>query len=181
MLQPAGADPVGALFIFLHLLERQAERIPSFSWLILSIIRRIRTRAPTCLSVGFGDLRPSGIRHLLRNLRECETSPKALLGLRHRPRMLQDVAVPGCFRLQELAAFLRTHVYDNLSDKSFSWTVKTFYGIQPSHHCLERSTWHMAQHIRQLQVVLDGYRVPLARRINEAKYKGLPMPEGLWE
>ena len=71
--------------------------------------------------------------------------------------------------------------YGNLSDKSFGWTVKTFYGIQPVHHFLERSTWHMAQHIRQLQFVLDGYKVPLARRVDEAKYKGLPMPEGLWE
>jgi hypothetical protein len=26
----------------------------SFSWLIASIMRRMRTRAPTCLSVGFG-------------------------------------------------------------------------------------------------------------------------------
>jgi hypothetical protein len=29
--------------------------------------------------------------------------------------------------------------------------------------------------------VLDGYQVPLERRIDEMKYKGLPMPEGLWE
>src|SRR4030088_767300 len=27
---------------------------PSFSWLIDSIIRRMRTRLPTCLSIGFG-------------------------------------------------------------------------------------------------------------------------------
>src|SRR5262245_27464569 len=27
---------------------------PSFSWLMLSIIRRMRTREPTCLSVGLG-------------------------------------------------------------------------------------------------------------------------------
>ena len=27
---------------------------PSFSWLIDSIIRRMRTRLPTCLSMGFG-------------------------------------------------------------------------------------------------------------------------------
>ena len=27
---------------------------PSFSWLMLSIIRRMRTREPTCLSIGLG-------------------------------------------------------------------------------------------------------------------------------
>src|ERR1700682_6659385 len=29
--------------------------LPSFSWLMFSINRRIRTRLPTCLSTGFGD------------------------------------------------------------------------------------------------------------------------------
>ncbi len=93
-----------------------------------------------------------------------------------------DVKTSGDVRQygDRITARLRRH-WQNLSDQSFSWTVKTFYGVQPSHHFLERSTWHMAQHIRQLQVVLDGYNVPLACRIDETKYKGLPMPEGLWE
>ena len=34
---------------------------PSFSWLIPSIIRRIRTRLPTCLSVGLGDFLVIGL------------------------------------------------------------------------------------------------------------------------
>jgi hypothetical protein len=59
--------------------------------------------------------------------------------------------------------------------------VKTFYGTQPSHHLLEHSVWHTAQHIRQLQVVLDSYNVTLNRRIDESKYEGLPMPTGVWE
>lgn len=79
-----------------------------------------------------------------------------------------------------ITARLRRH-WQSLPDKSFCWTVKTFYGVQPSHHFLERSVWHMAQHIRQLQVVLDSYNVTLNRRIDETKYKGLPMPDGVWE
>lgn len=71
--------------------------------------------------------------------------------------------------------------WDQLPDRSFSWDVKTFYGPQPSHHFLERSVWHTAQHIRQLQVVLDSYHAALPRRIDESKYQGLPMPEGVWE
>jgi glutaredoxin len=73
------------------------------------------------------------------------------------------------------------HYWEHLADTSFNWTVKTFYGIQPSHHFLERSVWHTAQHIRQLQVVLDGYKVALPRRIDETQYRGLPMPDGVWE
>ncbi len=79
-----------------------------------------------------------------------------------------------------ITARLRRY-WQSLPDQSFNWTVKTFYGIQPSHHFLERSVWHMAQHIRQLQVVLDSYSVTLARRIDESKYAGLPMPTGVWE
>ena len=79
-----------------------------------------------------------------------------------------------------ITARLRRH-WQSLPDRSFGWTVKTFYGIQPSHHFLERSVWHMAQHIQRLQVVLDSYNVTLKRRIDEAKYKGLPMPDGIWE
>lgn len=79
-----------------------------------------------------------------------------------------------------ITARLRRY-WRSLPDKSFGWTVKTFYGIQPSHHFLERSVWHMAQHIRQLQVVLDGYDVKLSRRIDQTKYKDLPMPDGVWE
>lgn len=73
------------------------------------------------------------------------------------------------------------HYWEHLPDRSFSWEVKTFYGLQPSHHFLERSVWHTAQHIRQLQVVLDSYHVMLPRRIDESKYRGLPMPDGVWE
>lgn len=71
--------------------------------------------------------------------------------------------------------------WQKLQDRSFGWTVRTFYGVQPSHSFLERSVWHTAQHVRQLQVVLDGYDVALPRRIDEAKYRGLPMPDGVWE
>jgi glutaredoxin len=71
--------------------------------------------------------------------------------------------------------------WQSLPNRSFAWTVETFYGAQPSHHFLERSVWHTAQHIRQLQVVLDGYQVALSRRIDPSKYDGLPMPEAVWE
>jgi glutaredoxin len=81
----------------------------------------------------------------------------------------------------ELTTERLRHYWQTLPDRSFSWTVKTFYGTQPSHHLLERSVWHMAQHIRQLQVVLDSYNVTLNRRIDESKYEGLPMPTGVWE
>jgi len=93
-----------------------------------------------------------------------------------------DVKTSGDVRAygDRIVARLRRY-WQNLPDRSFGWTVKTFYGVQPSHHFLERSVWHTAQHVRQLQVVLDSYNVALPRRIDEAKYKGLPIPTGVWE
>src|SRR5262249_15435149 len=44
---------------------------PSFSWLIPSIIRRMRTRLPTCLSVGFGAFFASVAMGLLPLLAQC--------------------------------------------------------------------------------------------------------------
>lgn len=66
-------------------------------------------------------------------------------------------------------------------DKSCSGTVKTYYGVQPLHHLLERSTWHSAQHARQIIVVLERLGVPVERPLDEKDYAGLPMPAGVWE
>ena len=35
-------------------------------------------------------------------------------------------------------------------DESCEVEVKTYYGLQPLHHLLERCTWHSAQHARQI-------------------------------
>jgi glutaredoxin/uncharacterized damage-inducible protein DinB len=66
-------------------------------------------------------------------------------------------------------------------DKTCSGTVKTYYGVQPLHHLLERSTWHSAQHARQIIVVLERLGVAVDRPLGEKDYAGLPMPAGVWE
>lgn len=66
-------------------------------------------------------------------------------------------------------------------DQSCGGTVKTYYGVQPLHHVLERSTWHSAQHARQIQVVLEEFGVAPDGALTEQDFAGLPLPEGLWE
>lgn len=68
-----------------------------------------------------------------------------------------------------------------LDDKSCARKVKTFYGAQPMHQLLERSTWHSAQHTRQLVAVLERFDIEPAGRLTAADLAGLPLPEGLWE
>ena len=71
--------------------------------------------------------------------------------------------------------------WTGLADKSCAGTVKTYYGVQPLHHVLERCTWHSAQHARQIQVVLRELGIQPDGPLTEKDFAGLPMPVGLWE
>ena len=60
-------------------------------------------------------------------------------------------------------------------------TVNTYYGERPLHELLERSTWHSAQHARQIIVVLERFGIAPEGAITSEDYAGLPMPVGVWE
>jgi hypothetical protein len=71
--------------------------------------------------------------------------------------------------------------WDKLADKSCQEKVKTFYGTPPAHQLLERSTWHSAQHTRQMIAVLERFGIEPDGRLTAEDLAGLPLPEGLWE
>ena len=71
--------------------------------------------------------------------------------------------------------------WDGLADKSCRQKVKTFFGMQPIHMLYERSTWHSAQHVRQLAAVLERYGIEPDGRLTAEDLAGLPLPERLWE
>jgi len=71
--------------------------------------------------------------------------------------------------------------WNGLKDKSCQQKVKTFYGQQPVHQLLERSTWHSAQHTRQMIAVLERLELDPEGRLTSDDYAGLPLPEGLWD
>jgi hypothetical protein len=71
--------------------------------------------------------------------------------------------------------------WSRLEDKSCLQKVKTFYGTPPMHQLFERSTWHSAQHTRQLIAVLERFDVEPDGRLSAEDLAGLPLPEGLWE
>jgi DinB superfamily len=68
-----------------------------------------------------------------------------------------------------------------LPDKSCTQDLKTFYGPQPMHQVLERSSWHSAQHARQLVALLERYGIEPDGRLTSQDLAGLPLPERLWE
>lgn len=59
--------------------------------------------------------------------------------------------------------------------------VRTYYGDQPLHELLERSTWHSAQHARQLIAVLERFGIAPDGPLSAQDLAGLPLPERLWE
>ena len=68
-----------------------------------------------------------------------------------------------------------------LDDKSCRQKVKTFYGTPPMHQLFERSTWHSAQHARQMIAVLERFGIEPDVRLTADDLAGLPLPEGIWE
>ena len=74
-----------------------------------------------------------------------------------------------------------TEWWAKLDDKSCRQNLQTYYGAQVLHHVLERSTWHSAQHARQIVAVLERFGIAPDGPLAAEDYAGLPMPEGLWE
>jgi len=64
--------------------------------------------------------------------------------------------------------------------RSFEQPFPTTYGPASLHELFERSTWHSAQHTRQLAAVLERLGIAPDGPLTEADLRGLPMPETLW-
>jgi hypothetical protein len=71
--------------------------------------------------------------------------------------------------------------WSGLADRSFQQRINTFYGPISLHQLLERSTWHPAQHTRQLMAVLEGFGIAPDGPLSAEDLAGLPLPERLWE
>jgi hypothetical protein len=71
--------------------------------------------------------------------------------------------------------------WDGLPDKSLAWKIKTYYGMQPMAQVFERSTWHSAQHSRQLAHVLERMGIAPEGKLTPGDLAGLPLPERLFE
>ncbi|HEX7374439.1 MAG TPA: glutaredoxin domain-containing protein [Steroidobacteraceae bacterium] len=59
--------------------------------------------------------------------------------------------------------------------------VDTYYGRQPLQGVLERTTWHVAQHTRQLERVLDTLGVTDRPTLPAALLEHLPLPVDAWD
>ena len=58
--------------------------------------------------------------------------------------------------------------------------VETWYGPQSGHDLLERTTWHAAQHVRQVHDLLGRVGIKPDVPFTESDLRGLPLPIDLW-
>ena len=58
--------------------------------------------------------------------------------------------------------------------------VSTYYGPQTAHDFMERTTWHAAQHLRQIYWFLDQMGVQADAPLTDADLDGLPVPNEVW-
>ena len=59
--------------------------------------------------------------------------------------------------------------------------LPTYYGPQSRHELLERTTWHCGQHVRQWMLLLEREGVSVPPPLGDADFKGLPMPQNVWD
>jgi len=58
--------------------------------------------------------------------------------------------------------------------------VSTYYGPQSAHDFMERTTWHAAQHLRQIYWLLDRMGVQAESPLADTEFDGLPIPRDVW-
>ena len=70
--------------------------------------------------------------------------------------------------------------FEGAGPGEFARVIDVYYGPQSGHDLLERTTWHAAQHLRQLHVMLDELGVGPLDPLPTVDFEGLPMPASLW-
>ena len=95
------------------------------------------------------------------------------------PGMMQttaDIVAYGADVRRRLAAW-----WGAKQDKSGRDPVQTYYGPQLLHEYLERTTWHVGQHVRQWNMLLGIADITADRPPGGADFANLPMPSQVWD
>lgn len=65
--------------------------------------------------------------------------------------------------------------------EDFSGRVPTYFGGTSRHEMLERTTWHTAQHVRQVASLLEQAKVVPDRPLTPDDLRGLPLTDKVWD
>ena len=70
--------------------------------------------------------------------------------------------------------------FEGVGPGEYERVIGVYYGPQSGHDLLERTTWHAAQHLRQLRALLEELGVSPLDPLPSADFEGLPLPKSLW-
>ncbi len=70
--------------------------------------------------------------------------------------------------------------FEGTGPREYGRVIQVYYGPQPAHELLERTTWHAAQHLRQLYDLAERCDVTPPAPLPEDALKGLPLPQAVW-
>jgi hypothetical protein len=97
---------------------------------------------------------------------------------------LQEMAPPGLPDGPALAGYgaaVREALRRSLAQEdAAAGTVETYYGRQTGHELLERTTWHAAQHLRQIHALLEEVGTRPSEALDRSLLEGLPLPQSVW-
>jgi DinB superfamily len=70
--------------------------------------------------------------------------------------------------------------FEGAGTSEYGRVIDVYYGPQSGHDLLERTTWHAAQHLRQLYALAGELGVRPPRPLPAEDFEGLPLPASLW-
>jgi hypothetical protein len=132
--------------------------------------------------------RPRLIRPFLYHIFRIGESFLIAYGGENYSNTLANVEPPEWMQTPEQIVEYGQTVRDRLNawwaantDRALAKQIDTYYGVQAAHDVFERTTWHSAQHCRQLAVVLERWGIAPVAPLKPEQIQGLPLPEGIWE
>ncbi|MBI4635346.1 MAG: DinB family protein [Candidatus Rokubacteria bacterium] len=69
--------------------------------------------------------------------------------------------------------------FDGAAPEEYARIVQTYYGPQSAHDLLERTTWHAAQHLRQLAALAERLGITPLEPLPTDAFRDLPLPVSL--
>jgi len=91
-------------------------------------------------------------------------------------RSTKDLVAYGAAVQQRLRSW-----WAGFEDKDCAREIDSYYGRQPLHNVLERHTWHPAQHVRQLMMLLREAGIEPNGPVDDSAFAGLPIPQKVWD
>ncbi|MGH7278559.1 MAG: DinB family protein, partial [Candidatus Rokuibacteriota bacterium] len=101
-------------------------------------------------------------------------------------RWLQETppaALQDGHALASYGALVRARIggwFEGTDTGEYARMIDVYYGPQSGHDLLERTTWHAAQHLRQLYVLAERAGLTPPVPLPTDAFRDLPLPDALW-